>query len=395
MRRPALAVVVSALALSLALPSMPAPAASGTTFPPLHATVRAMPAEVRSGEPVSIQGSIARIDRATGGAIGGVPATYRLRVEGPGGVPLAELGPFTAGPNGEIANTIPASVTDRVTQTATLAARIVGARFGEAAEADAGAAGVSVSVPPSTLELENAFVSSVGWVKPGESYPFRVLVRNHTWSPRFGAVVRLRPVKGMRFVRARPAGRGGRATIQGGELLWRIGKVPARSDAGPSIKSLVVLGRASSLRQDPRVSWRDLSTTAVLTYRFGPKQGIADRSHGPKVVPPGGAFETARFGDRPFPVVPVDYFDRAHASANTAEGLAAIINSEDIEGSTFNLYQEMSYGQLFPHATIPSAGIGTASFDVEWESDRYQEGGFQFTQPAPAGTVPRRQPVGA
>jgi M6 family metalloprotease-like protein len=385
LRKPALAVVVSALAMALALPPAPAPAASRPTFPALHATVQAAPAEVRPGEPVAVSGAIATIDTATGRRIRGVPATYRLRIEGPGGTPLADLGPFTAGPHGELAGRIPGDVTERVTETSTLAVRVVGARFGAAAAADAGAGEISVSVPPTLLELENRFVSSVGWVKPGESYPFRILVRNHTWSPRYRAVVRVRPVRGMRFVRAAPAGRAGTASIEGGEIVWRIGRVRPRSDAGPSVTSLIALGRASSLRRDPKISWRDLSTTATLTYLYGPR-GISDRSHGPKVVPPGGAYETARYGDRPFPVVPVDYFDRAHESAHTAEGLATVINSEDVDGSTFNLYQEMSYGQLFPHATVPSAGIATASFDVEWKSDRYREGGFQFTQLAPAGT---------
>ena len=69
------------------------------------------------------------------------------------------------------------------------------------------------------------------------------------------------------------------------------------------------------------------------------------------MIPPGGGFETARYGDRPFPVVPVDYSDRAHdVAASTASKLASKINDPANPGSTFNLYQEISYGQLFPHA---------------------------------------------
>ena len=37
-------------------------------------------------------------------------------------------------------------------------------------------------------------------------------------------------------------------------------------------------------------------------------------SHGPKVIPPAERFETARYGDRPFPVVPVQYTDRAYTA---------------------------------------------------------------------------------
>ena len=77
------------------------------------------------------------------------------------------------------------------------------------------------------------------------------------------------------------------------------------------------------------------------------------------MIPPDGGFDTARYGDRPFPVVPVDYFDRSTRGVHTGESLASKINAPDIPGSTFNLYQEMSYGQLFPNGTVPSAGIAT------------------------------------
>ena len=85
-------------------------------------------------------------------------------------------------------------------------------------------------------------------------------------------------------------------------------------------------------------------------------------SHGPKVIPPNGTYETARYGDRPFPVVPAAYRDRAQLPANSGEDLVTAINDPANPGSTFNLFQEMSYGQLFPHGTVPSAGIATADF---------------------------------
>jgi M6 family metalloprotease-like protein len=90
------------------------------------------------------------------------------------------------------------------------------------------------------------------------------------------------------------------------------------------------------------------------------------------VIPPGGGYETARYGDRPFPVVPVDFSDRAHGPSSSADKLATKINDPDTPGSTFNLYQEMSYGQLFPHGTVPSDGIATAGWDYE--------PGFSFTE---------------
>ena len=102
--------------------------------------------------------------------------------------------------------------------------------------------------------------------------------------------------------------------------------------------------------------WKDLSTDASLTYT-GAATPLTARSHGPKVIPPSGGYETARYGDRPFPVVPVDFFDRPHKPASSATALDVKINDPATPGSTFNLYQEMSYGQLFPHGTVPSAGL--------------------------------------
>ena len=397
-KRPLAFALVCALALSLSFPAGSAGAVlrPAARFPSLHAELDVRPAMQRDHEPLVIRGRIALLDPDTGTALRGVPARYRLRVVAPGGRTLATFGPFLAGPNGEIERTLPGDVTrgvivDPDTHAATLAVRVVDAAYAipgadPVTEPSAGAAEFSTSVPPTTLVVENAFVSAFGWVKPGETYPFRVLVKNYTRSPRYGARVRLAPVTGMRFVRAQPLTGSGSARIANGSLEWTIGKVNANSKATPTVKTLVVLARAHSLKRDPRVVWRDLSTTALLTYRGGPKGGLFSKSHGPKVVPPGGAYETARYGDRPFPVVPVDYLDRGHSSAHSAEKLASVINSEDVRGSTFNLYQEMSYGQLFPHATVPSAAITTADFEVEWKSDRYRESGFQFSEPAPAGT---------
>ena len=90
------------------------------------------------------------------------------------------------------------------------------------------------------------------------------------------------------------------------------------------------------------------------------------------MIPPTGGYETARYGDRPFPVVPVDYSDRSHGEATTAGKLAGKINDPENPGSTFNLYQEMSFGQLFPNGTVPSAGLATATWDYA--------AGFEFTK---------------
>ena len=100
---------------------------------------------------------------------------------------------------------------------------------------------------------------------------------------------------------------------------------------------------------------------------------------GPKVIPPKETFDTARYGDRPFPVVPVDWFDRKHEAATHGRVASRdMINSPGFDGSTFNLYQEMSYGQLFPNGTVPSAGIASRGWDYA--------PGFNFSRSRLQGT---------
>ena len=99
------------------------------------------------------------------------------------------------------------------------------------------------------------------------------------------------------------------------------GPAPRRADGTPGVRFKVVEAKADSLAEDPEIAWKNLSSTATLSY--GAAQTQTASSHGPKVIPPTGGFETARYGDRPFPVVPVDFRDRKHdAPASTATKLA-------------------------------------------------------------------------
>ena len=150
--------------------------------------------------------------------------------------------------------------------------------------------------------------------------------------------------------------------------------MPAADANGPGVRRKIFEARADTLAQDPQIAWKDLSATATLTYDGG-TGAIEQPSHGPKVIPPDGGYETARYGDRPFPVVPVDYADRSHADGSSASKLAAKINDPELPGSTVNLYDEMSYGQLFPHGTVPSAGVATAGWSYG--------PGFDFTENSP------------
>ena len=212
--------------------------------------------------------------------------------------------------------------------------------------------------------VEAKFVSSLGWVKPGEGYPFRVLLYNETASPVTGISVTVTAPAGATFLAASDP----TATVTGATITWAPADLPAASSDAPATVALVVEARSLGLGEDPEVVWKDLSASATLTYDGGPSDGVTSTTHGPKVIPPDPAYDTARYGDRPFPVVPVQYYDRAPETPGSAQLLAQKLNDPATPGSTFNLYQELSYGQLFPQASVPSAGIASAGFeDTDFE----------------------------
>ncbi len=345
----------------------------------------------RPGDDIPVSGTTYELDETS---FSGPPskepvaATFKLRVTWPDGTVKGPFDQVTAGSDGAYSATIPGSATTGLTATAeTNFRRVVSVEAIDMAYNDAstgswrgtrgGAGAATILDPPTTLIVENSFVSAVGWVKPGDSYPFRVFVRNFTESAAAGATVTIPAADGTTFTAAEPLAGSGTASIASGDITWNVGAVPAAVEGVPAIMTLVVQARADTTSQDPQVMWKDLSSTATLTYTGGPS-GLTSKSHGPKVIPPGGGYETARYGDRPFPVVPVDYRDRKHQPAHTGEGLAHKINSTDVPGSTFNLWQENSYGQLFPNGTVPSAGIANAG----WTG---YAPGYQFSSPQPSG----------
>jgi immune inhibitor A len=355
----------------------------------LGASVGVTPGSYVPGDQVPVSGTMYELDqvpplaapqqRPTASSFFLRLVTERGQVRGP-------FGPYTSNALGQFSATLPAAATAGLTADASTNFQIAAAieviqavnsspLTGGWFAARAGAAPLTMNVAATSLSVHNSFVSSVGWVKPGDTYPFRVLVKNFTNSDAAGAQVTIPAVDGMSFLSATPVN-GGTATVSPTSITWTVGSVPARTDAGPGLKSLVVEAKADTLGQDPQVVWKNLSTTATLAYTGGPT--LNSTSHGPKVIPPKETFDTARYGDRPFPVVPVDWFDRKHASANTGSRLGDIINSPGFDGSTFNLYQEMSYGQLFPNGTVPSAGIASRGWDYD--------PGFNFSQKQVQGT---------
>ncbi|HEX8001182.1 MAG TPA: PKD domain-containing protein [Mycobacteriales bacterium] len=344
--------------------------------PAIRALARVAPVPGRSavhpGEPATVTGALrTRAGRPAAG-------TFTLTVSDPDGTRLAAL-PGRTAPDGSFQVAVPGSVTRDVRPsrdanwTTTLAVRVTDVRAGGTTEPLAGVAPFAVAAVPTGLELVNDFTSSKGWVKPGDAYPFRVLLRNYTSAAIDGGTVTLSEVDGMRFTQVSPTV--GSASMSNGTITWTVGNVAAKpaDTTLPTVATLVVQARADSLGEDPEVVWKNLSTTASQTYGGGTQ---ASTSHGPKVIPPDDLYNSARYGDRPFPVVPVDYVERKHKGEHSGDALARKINDPAVKGSTFNLFQENSYGQLYPHATVPSAGIATAPFPAEK---------IDFADPKPQG----------
>lgn len=116
------------------------------------------------------------------------------------------------------------------------------------------------------LTIENAFMSATGWVKPGQSYVRRVVVKNSGDAPRKDVAVRIASVPGMALTSGSPATPAdGKVLFTSDKIVWNVSSVPAATEAGPGIRTLIVEGRAKTLSQDPTIVWKDLSMTAAMT----------------------------------------------------------------------------------------------------------------------------------
>ena len=358
-----------------AAPAAAAPAAQApddASAPELSAQLDPQDATVVRGDRFAASGTIREVT-AEGAPGAGVPAAFTLAVTDATGRVLGTQ-EITAAADGTFTTMVPGATTARLPRTGaatTLGLRVVDATAGDLAAADAGAGSVVVSAAATGLEIENSFVSSVGWVKPGESYPSRIIVTNPTATPVPGASVTVAAPEGTTFVSA--AGPGTH-DVTPGTVAWTLDPVPAATGAVPGRATLVIESEADTTTELPTVVWRDLSTTAELSS--GGTETVV--SHGPKVIPPDERFDTARYGDRPFPVVPVAYNDRDYVAGHDGGDLDRVINDPAFAGSTFNLFQEMSLDQLFPAGDVPSDGLPTADFDYD--------PGFDFTHAQPGQT---------
>jgi len=379
--RPALAVVLPlALLAGATVAAGAAPASSASALEEraaeLDGTLSAEFAPVRQaavGRDVAVSGRIVRL-RADGQNVEatGVPASFGLQLSTPDGNDVAIPGRFETAADGTFTVTVPGAASAGMAPDAdtnyreTAALRAVDVRAGDTEAAEAGSGALTFFVEAG-LQVENSFVTSVGWVKPDDEYTSQIFVRNFDAAPVDGVSVTVPPADGTTVLSATPNNAGTATVAPDGTITWQVGTVPAGGDAGPAVLNLIVRSQADNLATDEQVVFKNLATTATMT-----PGGATSTAHGPKVIPQEDTFNTYRYGDRPFPVVPVDFFDFKHLEESGGDKLFDAINGAENAGSTFNLYQEMSYGQLYPQASIGSAGVETADFTYE--------PGFRFTQ---------------
>ena len=189
-----------------------------------------------------------------------------------------------------------------------------------------------------------------GKVNPGETFPI-VLIYQADGTGAANVTIKVTLHSASIFQQSTPAPTSGNGT-SGSPLTYIIPAV-APNGAG----QIVVEARAKTLAEDPEVMWKDVS--ADITLATGLNGPLPARTHGPKVT----TLESAVYGDRPFPVVMVQYQDVKHCVGagdpfpectgdHTAAALDTAINSRTSGKSVWQLYQDESFGQLFPDARV-------------------------------------------
>lgn len=214
------------------------------------------------------------------------------------------------------------------------------------------------------------FNSAYGWVKPGESYPFFVnYAAGPTGATDVTVTVTLPPSAVFLSSSPTPASGNGSASAP---LTYRFDTLAPNASG-----RILIQARAMDLAEDPEIMWKNLSATATMTATVG---GVAQPAQssttmGPKVT----TLPTARYGERPFPVVMVQYQDIKRCTGpgqpyeectgdHTAEALDAAVNSRTSGKSLWQLYHDMSFGQLSPIGQVrPAVGSTTAPFDPAYK----------------------------
>lgn len=235
--------------------------------------------------------------------------------------------------------------------------------------------------PAAAADLDAVYLSAYGWVKPGEIYPFTI---EYAVGPSGATTARIAVVlpPSAEFDRASVEPSSGSATSTD-PLVFDLGALSP--DASGKI---IVWARALTLAEDDQIIWKDLSATVTFDHSVGgfPQPTLSSTTLGPKVT----TLETARYGIRKFPLVMVQYQDVKHCTApgdpypectgnHTAQALDDAVNSRTSGSSLWQLYNDMSFGQLQPEGEVrPSPGSGTVPFapgyNYKWST--LQPGGF-------------------
>lgn len=207
--------------------------------------------------------------------------------------------------------------------------------------------------PPDRAQLRAKFTSETGWVEPGGEFVHQIEYRNMSARDAAGVVVSYTLDESAVFVKAAPipSSRSGRT------LTWSIGSLKKGSDWSPA-RRILVTARAKTESEDRTIKWQNLSSTATMTQAG--EAALESTTHGPKVT----MLDTARYGDRPFPVVLIEYSDAKHSAARPGWYFNEMINQRLKPSSVANLYREMTFDQLFPQGTIPSVVAEDTSFDA-------------------------------
>lgn len=217
-----------------------------------------------------------------------------------------------------------------------------------------------------TPDMRARFLSSFGWVRPGDTYPFFIEYDAGAAGTTDTSVAVTLPASAV-FVSAQPAPASGDGRA-GSPLVFALGPL-----APGATGRILVHARAMSLDEDPEIVWKDLSAEARLSAAVAgvPQPVLTSRTMGPKAT----TLTTARFGERPFPLVMVEYQDVQHCTGvgqpypectgnHTAAALDAAVNSRTSGKSLWQLYNDMSFGQLSPTGAVnPADGSGTKPFE--------------------------------
>lgn len=228
----------------------------------------------------------------------------------------------------------------------------------------------AVALQAQSVKVTAKFNSAYGWVKPGEAYPFFVNYEAGA-AGATSATIRVTFPSSAVYVSSSPAASSGIGSASS-PLTFNLGALAPNASG-----KLVIHARALDLTQDPEIVWKDLSATATLSATVaGIAQPIvSSKTMGPKVT----TLQTARYGERPFPVVMVQYQDIKRCTGpgqpytectgdHTAMALDAAVNSRTSGKSLWQLYQEMSFGQLSPNGQVrPAVGSTTKAFDPTYK----------------------------